>query len=191
MSSIEWAAFSLKHLRGSAIWGSLGLELKTVEGVVALPDRSRFRIEAAPIGRPGYIEIAIIVIGDQPYLNLVGRWGELDASALAFNFNDLGRTLGDIILAMQDPVFSGTEIVAGSETLRMKGSVSSETLKTMVPNAASGFTVGLEVWVARDDPVLLKLRVEGKILADDQPDVVRELTLGDFDVPVEITPPPP
>ena len=189
MSSIKWVAFSLKHENGSTSLGSLALELQEVKGQVELPDRFQVQVGAAPSGGTGYVQIGIIAIDGQAYMNLLGRWAEADLGTLPFNFTDLGRTLSDIMLAMQDVTFSPSEIVEGKEAFRVKGSVSSDALQTLVPNASSGFTIGLEVWIGQDDPLLYKAQVEGQLFSYDQPDVVRVLTLSDFDVPVDIEPP--
>ena len=191
IASIQWIGFLMEHEQGTTSISSLGLDILSVRGHVAQPDRYQVTVEASPQGRIGFLEVGAIVIGDQAYLQLLGHWGETDPSTLPFGFKDLGRILGDILLAIPEPVHTGTEqLEDGKEYFRVKGTVASQVLRSLITNADDGYPVELEIWVRLDDRLPYKARLAGQVYDDDDVDVVRVLTLHDFDVPVDIEPPP-
>jgi hypothetical protein len=59
----------------------------------------------------------------------------------------------------------------------------------LVPGAGKGFTVDLEMWLDQSENMLVQALIVGKVVPTDIPDARRLLTLNDFDVPVDITPP--
>ena len=57
----------------------------------------------------------------------------------------------------------------------------------LVPEAAEGFVLTMDLWIGEKKSLLRRVRIEGQILSTDQPDLVRVLRIRDFDEPVEIT----
>ena len=106
---------------------------------------------------------------------------------LPFSFVDLGQTLGDLIGSVQEPAFSGTNEVDGVLSSRVKGTVRSESLGTLIPPAFPGQEVDVELWIGQPQSFLRRVRIEGRILAADDPEVVRVLSIQGFDQPVEIS----
>ena len=190
MSAITHAAFALDHDVGSSYLDSLGLYLDAVEGQIAMPDSYSMRMEATTTNRNAFVVVEIIGLGDKAYMNLLGRWGETDPLTLPFDFTSLGLRLADIMRAIQGPSILAEEQMEGAQVWRIAGVVDSGDFRGLLVNAAPGEPIKLEAWIGKDDSLLHKARVEGKLFSDDEDGAVRVLTITAVDVPVDIEAPP-
>jgi hypothetical protein len=186
--ALESGAFTLEHQKGTTVLLP-GIEMSKVYGVVEIPDRFRFTVEAQVSNT--FVKTTVVVIEDQAYMTnlLTGQWQPVSREILPFNFSNLGQTLGNIIEAVQDPVLVGTEKLDHREAYRIQGTMRSDDLSTLVPNAGEGFDVALELWVDRSESLLLQVLITGQVVDTDLPDAARVLTLDDIDIPVDISPP--
>lgn len=188
--SLESAAFTLEHLKGTTTLFP-GLEMRKASGVVDIPDKFRLTVEAEATSPRSFVEIKIIVVGDQGYITnfFTQQWQSVPLEALPFSLANLGQTLADIIEAVVSPRLVGTERLKGHTTYRIKGRVRSEDLAALVPGAGQGLDVAMELWLDQAEGLLLQALITGQVLPGDLADSVRRLTLDDIDVPVDITPP--
>jgi hypothetical protein len=188
--SLESARFILKHEKGSTTLFP-GLEMKKAAGLVEIPDRVSLSVEGELAFPRSFVEASFITIGDEAYMTdlLSGDWREVPPETLPVRFADLGRTLSDIIGAVEAPTVAGTERLQAYETYHIEGQIQSQALSSLVPGAGEGFTVGLDLWLDQSRKLLLQVRITGKVLPTDIPDAVRLLTLDDINVPVSITAP--
>jgi len=188
--ALESASFVLDHLKGSTVLVP-GVLMTKVSGEVSIPDRFRVTVEAESEFPKSYIEISIVTIDDTAYMTDIfsGGWNQISVDSLPFNLLGLGQTLADIVDAIQVPRAIGEERVNGVDTLHIGGSIDSEVLSELVPGAGEGFPVGLELWLDRNQGLLQKVLIVGRVVPTDATDTVRQLTLEDINQPVEIEPP--
>jgi len=188
LNQLRYASFLLDQPQGTTELLP-GLEMSRVYGVVANPDRFRFTVEARVSGT--YIETDMVVIADQAYMTnfFTGKWEEVGMELLPVNFADLGQTLSAILGSIQSPSLVGTESLAERPVYLVQGRVDSGDLSRLVPNAALGFDVMLELWLEQSSGLLLRVVITGQVISTDISDAVRVLSLDDIDVPVKITPP--
>ena len=188
MTALKTARFTLEQ-QGQSAALFFGVELNLLKGEVRMTDRFELRVEATSTFIRSFIEINIIGVGDRAFLTnpITGEWNEIPTDDLPFNFANLGHTLRDIIRSIQDPRTVGTEELDGVQSWRVKGVVSSEDLISLASGADSGYQVTLEGWIGQPEGLVRKVRIEGQIFAEDDPNVVRVLTLHGFDEPVEIS----
>ena len=189
MMALGTARFSLEHEGDGSAQLFPGVQLKQVTGQVDVPDKFKLRVEAVSAFPRSFFRIDVVVVGDKAFMTDFinsDKWNPWPIESLPFDFADLGRTLNDIILALQDPTFVGIEIVDDVPIWHIKGTILSENLDTLVPAAGSGYEVGLELWIGQPQGLLRKVRIEGQVLDTDNPDVARVLTMHSFDEPVEI-----
>ncbi len=182
------ATFILEHLKGTTTLFS-GLEMSKAFGIADIPGRFSLTVEA--VFRNSFVEISIVVIGDQAYMTnpATGRWNEISPESLPFTLLNLGRTLADIIEAVDTPALTGSEQLKGYDTHHIQGRIRSEDLSGLVPGAGEGFDVDLDLWLEQSRGLLLQVRITGMVVPTDLPDTVRLLTLDDINGPVEISPP--
>lgn len=185
VKTLKSGSFSLEHEEGSTVLIP-GIEMTAIHGVVEMPDRFSFTVETEISGI--YAETDMVAVADNAYMTdfLTGQWKSVPKALLPFNFTNLGQTLVEIIQAVQSPVVVGTAEVENVAVYRVQGQINPEDLVTLVPAAAGGFVVELELWVAQTDGMLLKVLITGKVVDSDIPEAVRVLTLSDVDEPVEI-----
>lgn len=184
------AAFTLEHKTGSTTLLP-GLSMKKATGVVDIPDRLRLTVEAEVAVPRTFVEINVITIGEQAYMTdfFSGQWRTVPLESLPVNFLDFGQTLASIIEAVAGPSFSGVEEIDGRQYQRVTGSVPSEALAALVPGAAEGLVVELELWLDREAALLRRVLITGPVLTSDIPETVRLLSIDDINVPVDIAPP--
>ena len=162
-----------------------------VYGVVEIPDKFQLTVEGQLTLPVTFVELKVVVIGDQAYITdpRTGKWSKAAPEVVPVSFADLGRTLAEIMEAVESPVYVGVERVRGREADRIKGTVQSGDLSALVPGVGKEFDVELELWVDRADSLLLQVLITGQVVPSDIPDAVRLLTLDDINVPVDITAP--
>ena len=188
--SLNSAAFVLEHQIGSTELLP-GLVMKKATGVVDIPDRLRLKVEAEVAAPRTFVEINVIIIGEQAYMTdfFSGQWRMVPPESLPVNFLDFGQTLADIVDAVTEPALSGVEEVEGRQHQRITGLVPSEGLASLVPGAVAGLEVKLELWVDREDGLLRRVLITGPVVPGDVPETVRLLSIDDVNVPVDIVPP--
>ncbi len=187
---LESARFILNHEKGSTTLFP-GLEMMKAAGLVEIPDRVSLVVEGELAFPRSFIEASFITIGDEAYMTdlLTGDWREVPPETLPVRFADLGRTLADIIGAVEEPTVAGSERLQAYDTYQIEGRIKSEALSSLVPGAGEGFAVDLDLWLEQSRKLLLQVRISGQVLPTDIPDAVRLLTLDEINVPVNITAP--
>ena len=189
MAALETAHFTLE-VEGDTSAQFFGMELRLLEGEVDMPDSFKLRIEAEATLLRAFIEINMVGIREEIYLQDIfnkEKWIPIPVENLNFNFADLGRTLSDIMSSVQEPTFVGTEVVDDAPSWHLRGTVPSESLKSLATGAAPGFTVTIEGWIGQSQGLIRKLRIVGEVYSGDEPDIARVLTIYGFDEPVEIS----
>jgi len=188
--ALKSVAFTLEHQIGTSTLFP-GLEMSKASGVVDIPEKFSLKVEAELEFPRSYVEINIVTIGDQAYMTdfLTSQWREVPLDALPVSLGDLGRTLADIIEAVEAPQLAGADKLRGRDAWRVTGRVRSQDLAGLVPGAADGLDVALELWLDQGDGLLLQALISGPVLPTDVPETVRLLVLDQFNAPVNITPP--
>ena len=188
---LESAAFTLEHLQGTTALIPGFLEMKKVSGVVNIPDQFRLEVQAESLAPRAFVEIKFVVIGDQAYMTDpgTGRWNEVSPESLPFNLSNLGRTLADIIVAIEVPSMADSEELRGLDTYYISARIKSQALSGLIPGAAEGLGVKLDLWLEQSKSLLVQVLITGMVIPSDDAGTVRLLTLDDVNVPVEISPP--
>ena len=188
---LESAAFTLEHLQGTTALIPGFLEMKRVSGVVDIPDRFRLKVQAESLAPRAFVEIKIVVIGDQAYMSDpgTGRWGEVSPESLPVNLSNLGQTLAEIIEAVEVRSMVVAEELRGYDTYHIRGRIKSQALADLIPGAGEGLEVKLDLWLEQSRSLLLQVLITGMVIPSDDAGTVRVLTLDDINGPVEISPP--
>ena len=188
--ALRSATFTLEHLEGSTVLVP-GVLMTKISGVVSIPDRFAVTVEAESEFPKSYLEISIITIDDTAYMTdiFTGRWNQISLDSLPFNLSGLGKTLADIVEAVESPRVVGEERLRGVDTLHIQGNIASEDLSELVPGSGEGFPVQLDLWLDRSQGLLQQVHIIGRVVPTDAPNTVRQLTLEDINQPVNIEPP--
>ena len=132
-----------------------GMAATKVDGTVALPDEVSLQTTDA-----------------------AGTVSQVSPESLPFNFKDLGKTLGNIALAIQDPADTTGAWIDNVRNRGVSGTVSGQQIAALIPSAAPEGSVTVTLWVD-EQSIVRRVRIEGQVTSDDAPEMVRVLELSD------------
>lgn len=185
--SLRTVHFALSHQEGRTSMGGL-LMMDTSEGDVQFPDN----VKAAFVGSVPAFNVAVRIqmfqVGKDAVISdpFGGQWRVVDAASLPFHFTDLDKTLARAFLALERPTASVGQPEGGSPTYRISGAIPTDVLVALLPAAVTGKRAQIELVVGQQDKLPRLIRIQGPLLADDTPTVVRILRLSAFDKPVSV-----
>ena len=190
LTALQSVAFDLEHLVGSTNLLP-GVLMTRAYGNAVVPGKFDITVEGELLFPRSYIEIGMINIGEQAYItNLAnGQWEEAAPDSLPINLGDFGVTLAGIVDEVRSPRLLGQENIDGLDFYHIGGSITSEALKGLVPSAATGFTVELQMWTERETGMLRRALITGQVVATDVVESERQLKLDRINEPVTIEPP--
>ncbi len=173
--------FTLSHEEGHTPL-MLGVVLQGAQGTVQDPDQAAMTAEAMVSALNAFLEMEITVDGENATMTdpLSGTPLSLQSSQLPFNLHNVGSTLSGILLAIGDPAYSNDETLDGTSSQGITGVVSGADIQPLIPDADGTLQQDIEVWVG-DDNLVRRVRITGKVLANDVEPVVRILDFTAFD----------
>lgn len=187
MEQVGSFGFEVDHENG-ATQIVAGINMVHAEGSVQGTDRMQLEVEARFAATN--IKTGIVILPGEGYLQnpLTGRWQEqpdLDISSLF----DPATGVTGLMRAATDVEVVDREAVDGVDSYVLETSVDSGNLQAFVGNATPGNATTARVWIGVDDLLVRRIEVVGPLAPNDAEDIVRRLSLSDFDEVVEITAP--
>ena len=190
MEQIDSLHFKLHHETGF-LELTPGLMINEVEGDLSKPDL----LDISFNGSFGGIALntQFITVGNSAFMTnpLTGKWerGPTGVSSLGFFDPKLG--IGAIISRTDLANFSvPKEQFSEQESIYViSGVLPTEALLSIVGQTLKNLTVSTELVIDSESFYLLEVTIKGKVVPNDRDDVVRIITLSDFDKPVLIEPP--
>ena len=191
MLELQSGSFDLEHITGSTNLLP-GVLMHRAYGSAVVPGKFDVTVEAELLFPRSYLEIGMISIDGAAYMTNVlnGEWGEVPPDTLPINLSNFGDILARIVERVRTPELLAMESADGAAVLRIGGTIMSEELSELVPTAATGFEVSLEVTTDRATGALRQALITGQVVAADIPETQRRLTLSGLNQPVTIEPPP-
>lgn len=186
--ALESFHFKLVH-QGGGTPITMGLEMETVEGDALAPDRLSAVIEARVSGL--FFEVSTIAIGDSTYLTnpFTGQFEDISNAITPGGFFDPARGVGSIIREATELTLIEETFLGDIPVFHLGGKVGSESLKSISGSAIEGIVLDAEIWIGRDDFLVRKLTLDGRITQDEVDGIVRTITLSDFNEPFVIEAP--
>lgn len=186
MDEVDSFHFEVEHENG-VTQIVRGLGMTRAEGDVVGADRMRLDVQAR--FATTNVQVGIIVLPGEAYLSnpITGRWEEeeIDISDL---FDPAAGVTG-IMRQVTEAQAVDREEIDGREMIVLEATVDSVHLEPFVTNAEGGHPVVCHVWIGVEDSLVYRLEARGMVAADDADDIVRRISLGAFNAPVEITAP--
>jgi hypothetical protein len=186
MDAADSFHFRLEHDGGGTPIAG-GLTMNEAEGDIARPDRLKVQTWVEMIGL-GDMKVEFITVGSAIYMTnpFTDEWEPLptDFSAVSFFDPDTGVTA--ILEGMTGPAILEEEKVKGLRCYHIKGRIASQCLNSIALSSVEGAVIDTEVWIGTEDFLLRRIRLEGQITEDEKAEIVRTITLSDFDQSVEI-----
>ena len=191
LRNLSTVHFLVTHEEGGTDIG-FSSTLTEAEGDGVFPDKAEFVAKAtsALFGNAA-LELDIVQYGETTHLRdrISMVWQALPAGTLAINFTNINGSIADALASLGGLDLADGGSVGGAPVHKLTGTTPSTSMRGLVPGAPEGDTLQMEVWIGRDDYLVRKVRLTGRLVEADTPDVVRVLELSRFDEPVTIEPP--
>ncbi len=187
MEQVDSFAFEVEHENGSTqIVG--GIRMERAEGRVQGTERMQLEVEARFASTN--IRTGIVILPGEGYLQnpITGRWERQDGIDISSLFDPATGVTG-LMRAATDVEVVDREDADGVDSYVVESTVDSGNLQVFVGNAAPGNPVNARVWIGVEDLLVRQIEVVGPLAPNDASDILRRLTLSDFDEVVEITAP--
>ncbi len=191
LAAVDSAGFVLEHLSGATELIPGLVEVHKFYGVVDTPDKVQVTMEGMTIRPASFVKVDVIAIGDTAYMTdfITGSWREVPIESLPFLPTNLNNVMAEIVAALEQPTLVGPEQLGDTDTYHVRGNIKSQELGGLIPRAEEGFDVAFELWVDRSSYDLVQALLSGQVVSSDPAGTVRQLTLYDINVPVDISPP--
>lgn len=169
--------------------GAKGLSLTSAEGDIVVPDRLQAEVGGTFLRAP--LQSELVVISGSYWLKdpFTGRWRTIDVDLNPISFFDPAKGVLSVVEGATELTVEGEEPVGGVDCHRVSGKVPLSDVTPLLGNEPSDELVPVELWIGRDDALLRRIRVTGKVLSSDGDDAVRTVELSRHDEPVTIEPP--
>lgn len=186
MDKVKAFHFELEHEKGTTQIVR-NLQMVSASGDVVPPDR--LRLDAKAKAGPLNIAVGIVALPGHSYITnpVTGRWEEETISVASFFDPAIGVTA--LMRGATDAKVVAREDLGGRSTYRIEASVDSGKMTLFAANAAPGRKLKARVWVGVDDPVLVRVEIEGTVSEGEPADLLRRLTLSKFDESIQIDAP--
>ncbi len=191
LRNLSTVHFRVTHEEGGTDIG-FSSTLTEAEGDGVFPDKAEFVAKAtsALFGNAA-LELDIVQYGEITHLRdrISMVWQALPAGTLAIDFTNINGSIADALASLGGLDLTDGGSVDGAPVHKLTGTTPSTSMRGLVPGAPEGDTLQMEVWIGRDDYLVRKVRLTGRLVEADTPDIVRVLELSRFDEPVTIEPP--
>lgn len=187
MSALGTFHFTLKH-EGGSIQLFPGLDIEEAEGDVVSPDKLEVKFTGV-FGEGYVIKSGLIILGDSSYMinPLTGEWEAAEIGVTPLGFFNPRLSISSIMSKLEKP----RQLKEGSrgQVHRLAGSLPAETLAPLLGETLKDATVQIELAIDSESSHLLEATVIGPVTPSDVQEVVRVLTVSNFNKPVSIEPP--
>lgn len=164
-----------------------GMTFKDMEATIQDPDSLDVIIRTRNPAF-GFVEVRMVRVGDQAFMKLSDNapWASMPADEIPFNFTGLKAVFAVLPTTIQDLAMAGREEVQDSQTMSIRGTITSDDLTPLITSADTGHEVAVTLWIDETDFALKQLRLVGRIFDGDDPETARFLVVKDINVPVTI-----
>lgn len=166
-----------------------GIFITKADGDVVKPDKLSGNVSATVGGVA--VSIRVVVDGKSQYMTdpFTGVWSPMSPSFNVVSFFDPSKGVSDILSNVKGLASDGTENIDGTDTYRLKGTVPTSALKSLSSEVTATADLTSTLWIGAGDFLLRRVRLEGALLADEPADIVRTITVKDYNKAVKIETP--
>ena len=180
--------FRLTHENGSTPL-PLSLQLTSAEGDFEVPGKLAADVRARAAGSIN-VSVKVVAIDNQTWITnpFTRDWQRLPGASLR-DLADPGTLVTALLPKVQNPTVGEGGAVDGVQTLKIEGTIDSGELRDALGFARAGHSVGVEAWIGAEDSLPRRIRLKGRLVSDENENVLRQLDLSRFGEPVQINPP--
>ena len=166
-----------------------GLQLTGAEGDAKVPDELEAQVSGRFAGFP--LSTKLVAVGGKLWIEnpLSGSWQSVDVETTPGFLLDPQKGVLGVMRGMTDVKEDGSEDVSGVSTTRITGTVPAAEVGPLAAVAAGSGSVGVILWIGKDDRILRRIEVAGPIASGEPADAVRTIELSRFGEPVTVEAP--
>ena len=185
--NLEYFKFSLSH-SGDGTELFPGVMLSGIEGYLEFPDKSEFIVSAQLASM--LLETRVVMTGGSVYMTdfFSGHWQEIPSDSLPINVLYFREALSSILVSLENVELLGS-VDSEGEFVTIKGTMRSSVIADFLSFVLPDDDVATAIILKKDDNMLARIILTGKILESDDVDMVRTLTLDGLDMPLPMSEP--
>jgi hypothetical protein len=184
MQALNAYHFLLDHVGGGTPIGVV--EMKKAEGDVVRPDKLKASITGTVSGMT--VQVQIISVGKVLKMTnpLSGNWETPSSSFSVLSIFDPNSGIAAILKGLANPAKLDDAQESGVLCYHLSGSIQSENLNAITGSSATGTSISTQLWVGKDDLLVRKVQLTGKITDTEVQGIVRTLSLSNFNAAITI-----
>ena len=134
------------------------------------------------------VKINVLVDGENQFWTdpASSKWAPMPTELNMAEFFDPSKGLADIVGGVKNLTSDGTENIDGTDTYRLKGNVPAQALKSLSSEVSATGDLTTTLWIGANDFLIRKVTLQGPVLSGEPADIVRTITMKDYNKDVKI-----
>ncbi len=185
MSALASYRFHIEHDDNGGTPLAQGMTLTVASGSVRIPDR--LAVDFSGTAGSFAVKGSLIAVSDEVYMTnpLSGEWHAVSSALNPLEFFDPSQGIADILAQVQDP----TLISHDASEYRIGGTLPADALAPLFGETEPNSSVNVTLAIDKTRLYLTQAQLEGRITPTEADELIRTITLSEFDEPVDISTP--
>ena len=163
-----------------------GVEMTKVDGDIVKPDKLQATLTGTVSGMS--VTIKMISIGTVTYMTnpLSNSWEQLPTEFAILSVFNPNTGITAIMRGITGLTKLSNAQSAGVDCYHLSGNIDSANLSPITGSSVPGTSIGVELWIGKDDLLVRSIKLTGQITATEVPGIVRTLNLSNFNETLNI-----
>jgi hypothetical protein len=163
-----------------------GVEMTKVDGDTVKPDKLQATLTGTVSGMS--VTIKMISIGTVTYMTnpLSNSWEQLPTEFAILSVFNPNTGITAIMRGITGLTKLSNAQSAGVDCYHLSGNIDSANLSPITGSSVAGTSIGVELWIGKDDLLVRSIKLTGQITATEVPGIVRTLNLSNFNETLNI-----
>lgn len=184
---------STVHLTMSVEGGTMniaGMNVRSLEGDLAQPDKVHLHAKIVALG--SVLDGELITIGDQAWITnpLTKKWQKAP-NVIAFAPLDPNKGIGTLIGNAKDLQKLADDNIGGTAVYHLSGTLDGKDLGSLLGTNIESKQIPAEIWIGKSDLLPRQIKITGSLMPNEPQNLVRTITLSNYNATVDIKPPQP
>lgn len=163
-----------------------GVEMTKVDGDIVKPDKLQATLTGTISGMS--VTIQMISVGTVTYMTnpLSNSWEQLPTEFAILSVFNPNTGVTAIMRGITGLTKLSDAQSAGIDCYHLSGNIDSANLSPITGSSVPGTSIGVELWIGKDDLLVRSIKLTGQITATEVPGIVRTLNLSNFNETLNI-----
>jgi len=192
-TELESFHFALDFDGDTSPMEELSIDMQTIEGDVIIPDKLDAKVQAKARQFGGInVNVSLVGIGEDAWVTNPfdqSMWLPLDGGNPLNGLFNPSDGVAAVIRGAANPTVTGEELIEGVATWMVQGTIDSGDLTAFLASAEPGHPVTGTVWIGKEDRIIYRIHLLGRLTAEEPAEILRRLTFANFNDVEPIEPP--